>query len=117
MKRNLTPLRRPVIWTHGHDQAHGIKKKKRRGGVITVVTVCVSVILISVVIPAAAFTAGFSAGSYMSRAGIIPWLICGMLAELFCGRLSVPGSHVCDVLAHACSKKPETGKYEGIRST
>ena len=102
---------------HGHDQAHGIKKKKRRGGVITVVTVCVSVILISVVIPAAAFTAGFSAGSYMSRAGIIPWLICGMLAELFCGRLLclTAMSVMCWLMLAAKSLRQESMKvYEAL---
>ena len=102
---------------HGHDQAHGIKKKKRRGGVITVVIVCVSVILISVVIPAAAFTAGFSAGSYMSRAGIIPWLICGMLAELFCGRLLCLAamSVMCWLMLAAKSLRQESMKvYEAL---
>ena len=100
-----------------NDQTRDIKTGKRRGGVITVIIVCVSVILISVIIPAAAFAAGYSAGSYMSRSGIIPWLICGMLAELFCGRLLCIAamSVMCWLMLAAKSLKQESMKvYEAL---
>lgn len=101
----------------GDDHARYIKKKKRRGGVITAALVCVSVILVSVIIPAAAFAVGFSAGSYMSHAGIIPWLIGGMLAELFCGRLLCLAamSVMCWLMLAAKSLRQESMKvYEAL---
>lgn len=100
-----------------NGRARDIKNRKRRGGVITVTIVCVSVILISVIIPSAAFAAGYSAGSYMSRSGIIPWLICGMLAELFCGRLLCIAamSVMCWLMLAAKSLKQESMKvYEAL---
>ena len=101
----------------GDDHARDIKKKKRRGGVITAALVCVSVILVSVIIPAAAFAVGFSAGSYMSHAGIIPCLICGMLAELFCGRLLCLAamSVMCWLMLAAKSLRQESMKvYDAL---
>ncbi len=86
--------------------------KKLRGGKITVLTVCTATVLVSILIPTAAFTVGYAAGAYMTRAGVIPWIIHGTLAELFCARLLCIAamSIMCWLMLAARSLKQESMK-------
>lgn len=91
--------------------------KKLLRGKITVITVCVATVAVSLILPSAAFATGLAAGAYMSRAGIIPWMICGTLAELFCARLLciIVMSIMCWLMLAAKSLKQESMKvYEAF---
>lgn len=93
------------------------KKKKKICGMITVAVVCIVTVVIAAAIPASAFAAGFAAGLYMSHEGIIPWMIGGMLAELFCGRMLCIAvmSVMCWLMLAARSLKQESMKvYEAF---
>lgn len=86
--------------------------QKRRAGVITVIVVCAASAAAAAVIPMLAFGAGFAAGFCMSHAGVIPWMIRGTLAQLFCGRLACVAvmSVMCWLMLAARSLKQESMK-------
>jgi adenosylcobinamide-phosphate synthase len=62
-------------------------KNKRAAGAATVAIVCITTLAAAVLIPAVSLAAGYHAGLIMSRNGLIPWMIRGTLAEIFCARV------------------------------